>query len=216
MAESVAGALAITAEFELAMGWRLNRDKSRQFANTAALRKWLASQTPLIPAGRQFRDLGVVAAAGRVPRCAVAGSRARAAGVRFARIGRLPLEFRHRCMLGAAAGTSAGLYGASCGRPPSKELAGLRAAARQAVPRRIPRRRRGGLWGLEPDVAAGPSGGRRSRAVVAGGEGAPQRALSLGTLASHGRSASSRARPRRWPCRRGRLELSAAPPRRRR
>eukprot|EP00959_Pyramimonas_sp_CCMP1952_P224484 4693944-Pyramimonas_sp.AAC.1 len=115
------------------MGWRLNRDKSRQFANTAALRRWLAAQTPLIPAGRQFRDLGVVAAAGRVPRCAVAGSRARAAGVRFARIGRLPLEFRHRCMLGAAAGTSAGLYGASCGRPPAMELAGLRAAARQAV-----------------------------------------------------------------------------------
>ena len=52
---------------------------------------------------------------------------------RFARIGRLPLRFGQRCLLGAAAGTAAGLYGASCGRPPARELAGLRSAARQAV-----------------------------------------------------------------------------------
>ena len=35
--------------------------------------------------------------------------------------------------MGAAAGTAAGLHGAACGRPPVRELAGLRAAARQAV-----------------------------------------------------------------------------------
>eukprot|EP00969_Alexandrium_andersonii_P055474 2444559-Alexandrium_andersonii.AAC.1 len=35
-----------------------------------------------------------------------------------ARLGRLPVSFRQRCYLGAAAGTAAGVYGVARGRPP--------------------------------------------------------------------------------------------------
>ena len=80
-----------------------------------------------------FRDLGVVASAGPLRRCAVSGARVHAAAGRFARIGKLPLPIKERSLLGTAAGTSAGPYGAACGRPPRRELAGLRAAARQAA-----------------------------------------------------------------------------------
>ena len=132
-AEAVSEALRVTSAFERAMGWQLNRGKSVQFASSAALRRWLATQTPLVAAGTGFKDLGAVASAGPRRRCAVAAERVLAAGGRFARIGRLPASFRQRCLLGAAAGTTAGMYGASCGRPPARELAGLRAAARHAV-----------------------------------------------------------------------------------
>ena len=131
-AEAVREALRVTADFELALGWRLNRGKSAQFANTAAMRRWLAAQSPMA-ASTSFKDLGVVATAGRARRCAVAPARVLDAVGRFVRIGRLPVSFRQRCMMGAAAGTAAGMYGAACGRPPARELAGLRAAARHAV-----------------------------------------------------------------------------------
>ena len=52
---------------------------------------------------------------------------------RFARVGRLPVDFRWRCRLGAAAGTARGIYGAACGAPPVRELEMLRRAARVAV-----------------------------------------------------------------------------------
>ena len=115
------------------MDSRLNMDKSQQFANSASLRRWLRSQTPGVAAGCGIRDLGVASTAGRGRRCAVTGARARVAAGRFSRIARFPVGFRQRCLLGAAAGTSAGMYGASCGRPPERELASLRSAARQAV-----------------------------------------------------------------------------------
>eukprot|EP00974_Lingulodinium_polyedra_P112853 10922351-Lingulodinium_polyedra.AAC.1 len=51
------------------------------------------------------------------------------------RIAQLPLSFDTRCHMGAAAGTAAGMYGAACGPPPARELAGLRRAARDAVMR---------------------------------------------------------------------------------
>eukprot|EP00959_Pyramimonas_sp_CCMP1952_P362865 7598722-Pyramimonas_sp.AAC.1 len=105
------------------MDWRLNWGKSRQFANGGALRRWLAEQTPLLASRPGFRDLGVAAGAGPARRCAVEKARVRVATGRFARIGRLPVAFGHRCLLGAAAGTAAGLYGAACGRPPARELA---------------------------------------------------------------------------------------------
>ena len=132
-AESVRDALRVTAAFEHAMGWQLNRGKSVHFANSAAVRRWLSAQALGISAGTSFKDLGVVATAGRRRRCAVAPSRLLTAAGRFARIGRLPVDFRQRCLLGAAAGTAAGMFGAACGLPPARELAGLRAAARHAV-----------------------------------------------------------------------------------
>eukprot|EP00959_Pyramimonas_sp_CCMP1952_P182052 3806504-Pyramimonas_sp.AAC.1 len=135
-AAAVQGALAVTLDFETAMGWELSRRRSQQFANTGEVRRWLAAQTPAVAAGTTVRDLGVVAVAGEVRRSAVAGGRMADARNRFARIARLPVSFGRRCMLGAAAGTAAGLYGAACGRPPESELRGLRAAARHAVCRR--------------------------------------------------------------------------------
>lgn len=131
--EAVRGAMEVTLRFEEAMDWKLHRGKSVLFANTRELRVWLRRQQPQIATVTCFRDLGVVASAGPARRCAVSGSRVRLAAGRFARIGRLPLPFRERCLMGAAAGTAAGLYGAACGRPPLRELAGLRAAARQAA-----------------------------------------------------------------------------------
>ena len=132
-AEPVRDALRLTAAFETAMGWALNRTKSKQFANSKELRRWLAEQIPGIRAGTEIRDLGVATTAGKARRCAVTAARLRGACTRFARLGRLPLSFGSRCLLGAAAGTAAGLYGAACGRPPVGELAGLRAAAKKAV-----------------------------------------------------------------------------------
>lgn len=131
--EAVAAAMAETLAFEQAMDWRLNRGKSAQFANRRDLRRWLRLQHPEVGATTGIRDLGVVATAGPARRCPVSGARVRLAAGRFARVGRLPLPFRQRCLMGAAAGTAAGLYGAACGRPPARELAGLRAAARLAV-----------------------------------------------------------------------------------
>ena len=131
--EAVSAALELTLQFEHAMDWRLNRGKSAQFANTRALRQGLRQCQPEVPARTCVRDLGVVAVAGPGRRCAVGAARLQVAIGRFARIGRLPLPFKDRCLLGAAAGTAAGLYGAACGRPPRLELVGLRAAARQAA-----------------------------------------------------------------------------------
>lgn len=131
--EAVSAALGLTELFEEALDWQLNRTKSAQFANSRALRQWLRQQEPRLAARTRVSDLGVVASAGRARHCAVGGARTRIAAGRFARIGRLPLPFKERCLLGAAAGTAAGLYGASCGRPPVRELNGLRAAARHAA-----------------------------------------------------------------------------------
>jgi hypothetical protein len=130
---AVASGLAITAEFEAAMGWRLNTEKSAQFANTAALRRWLSLRHPAIPATTQVKDVGVIAAAGRARRAPVSAARLLGAAGRFQRVGRLPVPFDWRCRLGAAAGTASGVYGAACGAPPARELEALRRAARAAV-----------------------------------------------------------------------------------
>eukprot|EP00974_Lingulodinium_polyedra_P060557 5837961-Lingulodinium_polyedra.AAC.1 len=51
----------------------------------------------------------------------------------LAQVGRLPVEFRRRCTMGAVAGTSVGVYDAACGVPARAERARLRAAAKTAV-----------------------------------------------------------------------------------
>jgi ribonuclease HI len=130
VAEAVAEALAITRAYEEAMDWRLHELKSKQFANNASVRGWLRRQNPSIQVGTSVQDLGVVATAGKGRRAPVPQARLRMASGRFARVRRIPASFRWRCLLGAAAGTQAGLYGAACGRPPAKELEQLRRAAR--------------------------------------------------------------------------------------
>jgi ribonuclease HI len=52
---------------------------------------------------------------------------------RIKRVGRIPVPFDRRCQLAASAGTAAGVYGAVCGAPPTRELENLRRAARAAV-----------------------------------------------------------------------------------
>ena len=133
VAEAVADALAITRVYERDLDWHLHEVKSKQFANTAAARRWLQQHTPAIGVGTVIRDLGVVASAGPRRRAPVSAARLRLARGRFGRIRRIPASFRWRCLLGAAAGTAAGMYGASCGRPPARELEQLRRAARAAV-----------------------------------------------------------------------------------
>ena len=133
VAEAVAEALVITRQYEADMDWRLHEVKSKQFANNATVRRWLQRQTPSIGVTTSVRDLGVVATAGTKRQTPVAAARLRAAIGRFGRIRRLPVGFKWRCLMGAAAGTSAGLYGASCGRAPARELEQLRRAARGAA-----------------------------------------------------------------------------------
>ena len=74
--------------------------------------------------------LGVVATAGKSRQPPVSQARLRVACGRFAKVRRIPASYRWRCLLGAAAGTQAGIYGAACGRPPAQELEQLRRAAR--------------------------------------------------------------------------------------
>ena len=160
-AEAVAAGLDTTAEYEAAMSWSLNAQKSAQFANTAALRRWLSSRHPTIPATNQVKDVGVVAVAGRARRAAVPAARLLGAAGRFRRVGRLPVPFDRRCRLGAAAGTASGVYGAACGAPPARELEALRRAAEAAVCRggfRTAAEVVFGLlspaWGLDPKAVA--------------------------------------------------------------
>eukprot|EP00974_Lingulodinium_polyedra_P085664 8295867-Lingulodinium_polyedra.AAC.1 len=40
------------------MDWQLNSAKSRLWANTAALRRWLAAEGGGVPASTSFKDLG--------------------------------------------------------------------------------------------------------------------------------------------------------------
>ena len=135
VAETVAEALRITRAYEADMDWRLHEGKSKQFANTASVRRWLQHEMPSIRVGTEVRDLGVVAVAGRRRRHPVSAARLQLACGRFARLRRLPVPFRWRCLMGAAAGTAAGTYGASCGRPAAAELEHLRRAAKDAVHR---------------------------------------------------------------------------------
>ncbi len=104
MAEAVAEALRITRAYEADMDWKPHEGKSKQFANTASVRR----------VGTEIRDLGVVSVAGRRRRHPVSAARMQLACGRFARLRRLPVRFRWRCLKGAAAGTAAGTYGASC------------------------------------------------------------------------------------------------------
>ena len=130
VAEAVAEALVITRAYGEATDWRLHQVKSKQFANNASVRGWLRRQTPSIQVGTSVRDLGVVATAGKSRQPPVSQARLRVACGRFARVRRIPASYRWRCLLGAAAGTQAGIYGAACGRPPAQELEQLRRAAR--------------------------------------------------------------------------------------
>ena len=132
-AEAVAEAMRITRAYEADMDWRLHEVKSKQFANLASVRRWLQRETPSIAAGSEIRDLGVVAVAGKRRKCPVAAARVQLACGRFARLRRLPVPFRWRCLMGAAAGTAAGTDGASCGRPAAGELEQLRRAAKAAT-----------------------------------------------------------------------------------
>eukprot|EP00974_Lingulodinium_polyedra_P083716 8104747-Lingulodinium_polyedra.AAC.1 len=52
---------------------------------------------------------------------------------RMGRLACLLLPFDARCHMGAAAGTAAGMYGATRGPPPARELAALRRAAKDAA-----------------------------------------------------------------------------------
>jgi hypothetical protein len=132
VAEAVAEALRITRAYEADMDWRLHEGKSKQFANTASVRRWLQHEMPSIRVVSEIRDLGVVAVAGRRRRHP---ARMQLARGRFARLRRLPVPFRWRCLVGVAAGTAAGTYGSSCGRPAAAELEHLRRAAKDAVHR---------------------------------------------------------------------------------
>ena len=135
VAVAVAEALAITRIYEHDVDWRLHEVKNKQFADTAAARKWLQRQTPALKVGTVVRDLGVVASAGSQRRAPVSSARLQLSRGRFARIRRIPAPFRWKCYLAGAAGTSAGMYGASCGQPPASDLERLRRAARTAVVR---------------------------------------------------------------------------------
>ena len=53
--------------------------------------------------------------------------------MRLGRLVRLPLGFRARCVMGAAAGITAGMYGAACRPPPAREFAGRWRVAKAAV-----------------------------------------------------------------------------------
>ena len=88
---------------------------------------------PSISAGTEIRDLGVIAVAGKRRKHPVSAARVQLACGRFARIRRLPVPFRWRCLMAAAAGTAAGTYGSSCGRPAARELEQLRRAAKAAT-----------------------------------------------------------------------------------
>eukprot|EP00974_Lingulodinium_polyedra_P092630 8973943-Lingulodinium_polyedra.AAC.1 len=83
------------------MDWQLNSGKSRLWANTAQLRRWLTAEGGGVPASTTFKDLGVVARAGPARRAPVAAERIRGAVGRFARIAQLPVTFRVRCQMGA-------------------------------------------------------------------------------------------------------------------
>ena len=48
VAEAVAEALRITRAYEADMDWRLHEGKSKQFANTASVRRWLQHEMPSI------------------------------------------------------------------------------------------------------------------------------------------------------------------------
>ncbi len=133
IAEVVADALAVTRAYEQDLDWRLHEVKSKQFANRERVRAWLREQTPAIAVTTEVKDLGVLASAGKRRRAPVSAARLQLACGRFARIRRIPATFRWRCLLGAAAGTAAGTYGAMCGQPPARELEQLRRAAKTAV-----------------------------------------------------------------------------------
>ena len=133
VAEAIADALAMTRAYETDLDWCLHGMKSKQFANTSEARAWLQRQTPAIAVTTAVRDLGVVASAGPRRRAPVAAARLRLARGRFGRIRRIPAPFRWRCMMGASAGTAAGLYGAVWGWPTAMELEQLRRAARSAA-----------------------------------------------------------------------------------
>ena len=62
--EAVAAALAETLAFEQAMDWQLNRGKSKQFANSRDLRRWLCVMHPEVAATNSVRDLGAATMAG--------------------------------------------------------------------------------------------------------------------------------------------------------
>lgn len=125
--------LRVTSEFAAAAGWQLHATKCVQFANSEAARSWLRERWPSIPTGTEVKDLGVIATTGRARRSPIAPARAQLAVGRFRRIGRLPVNFTWRCRLGAAAGTSAAVYGAACGSPAPREVVALRSAAKAAV-----------------------------------------------------------------------------------
>ena len=115
------------------MDWRLHEVKSKQFANLSSVRRWLQHEAPTISAGTEIRDLGVVAVAGKRRSPPVSAARLQLASGRFARLRRLPVPFHWRCLMGASAGTAAGTYGSSCGRPSARELEQLRRAAKAAT-----------------------------------------------------------------------------------
>eukprot|EP00974_Lingulodinium_polyedra_P078949 7647283-Lingulodinium_polyedra.AAC.1 len=61
------------------MDWQLNAAKSRLWANTAGLRRWLAAEGGGVPASTTFKELGVAAHAGPARRAPVAAARVRGA-----------------------------------------------------------------------------------------------------------------------------------------
>ena len=125
-------ALRLIAAFAAAAGWELSCSKSVLWSTAPAVRQLLAIDAA-VPVGTRFRDLGVIAVTGGRRAAAVAPARLLEARRRLQRISWLPVPFARRCRLGAASATAVGTYGATCGRPPAGELAGLRAAAKAAV-----------------------------------------------------------------------------------
>eukprot|EP00974_Lingulodinium_polyedra_P123320 11186347-Lingulodinium_polyedra.AAC.1 len=115
--DDIARAVAAMRRFEQAADWQVNSKKSCQFANSAALRRWLHARGGGIPAGTTFRGLSVLAHAGPGRRAPVGAGRARDAALRPGRVAQLPVPFDTRCHMGAVAGTAAGMYGAACGLP---------------------------------------------------------------------------------------------------
>eukprot|EP00974_Lingulodinium_polyedra_P001980 186890-Lingulodinium_polyedra.AAC.2 len=94
VADDIARAFEATRRFERAAAWQLNSKISCQFANTAALRRWLQARGGGIPAGATFRDLGVQPHAGPGRKAPVGAGRALNAALRLGRVARLPLPFR--------------------------------------------------------------------------------------------------------------------------
>eukprot|EP00974_Lingulodinium_polyedra_P029130 2807776-Lingulodinium_polyedra.AAC.1 len=94
------------------MDWDLHTSRSRPWANAAELRRWLKAAGGGVPASACFKGFGALASAGPARRSPVTAERVQAAVGRFARLARLPVPFKARCHMGAAAGTAAGLYGA--------------------------------------------------------------------------------------------------------